>query len=868
MALTVGTQVGSHEITALLGKGGMGEVYRARDLKLKRDVAIKMLPAEFARDSERVRRLEREAEVLASLNHIHIGAIYDVEYFEGAPCLVLEFVEGETLADRIARGPLPVDEALAIASQIAEALEAAHERGIVHRDLKPANIKVMSNGGVKVLDFGLAKVSDFARQPDFSDATALTSVSMPGAILGTAAYMAPEQANGEDLDRTADVWAFGCVLYEMLTGKRAFDGKTATEILANVLKMDPDWQRLPHGIPPLVQRVLHRCLQKDHRQRLKCMGDVRLDIADAGTLAVPASGERPGGARRRGKIAWLAFAFAALVAVGIGLWALQPRRRELRVDVATPLDSDPVSMAISPDGLKIVFVAGSGPRLLWLRSLESGVAKPLAGTDSPSFPFWSPDNRSIGFFASGKLMRIDVETGLIKALTDTNGRGGAWNNEGVILFGAGSTPIFKISADGGTPVPITKLPEKQGTHRNPRFLPDGRHFLYWGVDGGVETRAVYVASIDGSETPHKIIDSEVAADYLPSGKLLFFREGRLFAQPFDAKTLTLSGNPALVAEDVLFAPGLNIAAFSASATGTIAYRNGTPEERQLAWFDRSGKVIETIGTPDKATPDGASLSQDGQRLAMARSVNGNMDIWLMDIVRGVLNRFTSEAWRQRWPQWSPDGRGIVFGAATNGTYDLYQKAVSEGAEQVLLTTPDSKTPTDVSADGRFVLYTSLSQRTDQDLWVLPIKPVQSPFPVVQTEFQERQGQFSPDMKWIAFQSNESGRFEIYAQPFPGPGTKIQISVTGGTQLRWRRDGKALFYVGLDEVLREVPLRINTSGSIEPAAPVSLFKTHLGIATDGGQIQQYAVSTDGNRFLMNVVTRDQTVSPITVVLNYQ
>jgi Tol biopolymer transport system component len=867
MALTIGTQVGTHEITSLLGKGGMGEVYRARDLKLKRDVAIKMLPAEFARDAERVSRLHREAEVLASLNHIHIGAIYDVEYFEGAPCLVLEFVEGETLADRVARGPMSLDEALATAGQVAEALEAAHEKGIVHRDLKPANIKFTRDGNVKVLDFGLAKAADLARHPNPAEASALTAVSMPGTILGTAAYMAPEQAKGEDLDRTADVWAFGCVLYEMLTGKPAFDGKSAAEILANVLKMDPGWQRLPQGTPPLVQRMLHRCLQKDRKQRLKCMGDVRLDIADAAATAAPASGERsPGGVRRREKIAWVAFAVAALAAAAAAFWALQPRSRELRVDIATPADTDPVSMAISPDGLKIVFVAGSTPRLLCLRSLESGAVKSLAGTDNPSFPFWSPDSRSLGFFAAGKLMRIDVESGLIKTLTETNGRGGAWSRDGVILYGAGNTPIFKIQADGGTPVPVTQLPEKQGTHRNPRFLPDGRHFLYWGVNGGVETRAVYVATIDGSEAPRKIIDSEVAADYLPSGKLLFFRDGRLFAQPFDAKKLTLDGTPALVAEDVLSAPGLNIAAFSAAATGTIAYRSGTPEERQLGWFDRSGKAIETIGMPDKSTPDGVALSPDGQRAAMTRSANGNMDVWLMDIPRGVLNRFTSEAWRERWPQWLPDGSGIVFAAAPNGTYDLFRKTLGEGAQQALLTTPDSKIPTDLSTDGRFVLFSVVAPKTGQDLWALPINPVQTPLPVTRTEFLENQGQFSPDTKWVAFQSNESGRFEIYAQPFPGPGTKIQISIGGGTQVRWRRDGKAVFYIGPDEVLREVPLRLSASGNIEPATPVSLFKTHLGATTDAGFIQQYAVSADGARFLMNVVTRDQTVSPITVVLN--
>ncbi|HET9129368.1 MAG TPA: protein kinase, partial [Terriglobia bacterium] len=560
MPLTIGTQLGSHEVTALIGRGGMGEVYRARDLKLKRDVAIKMLPLEFCRDVERVRRLEREAEVLASLNHAHIGAIYDVEYFEGTPCLVLEFVEGETLADRIMRGPLSLGETLAVAGQIAEALEIAHEKGIVHRDLKPANIKVTRDGVVKVLDFGLAKVGELASYAD--PANAITMSSETGVILGTAAYMSPEQTRGEKLDRTTDVWAFGCVLYEMLTGKRVFAGKTSTEVFANILKTEPDWARLPAGLPFPIERILRRSLQKDRRLRLQCMGDLRLDIADVDSLSAPRVVESPAIMRRREKFAWIAFALASLIAVTVGIWWFRHGARELRVDIATSSSADPVFMAISPNGLRIAYVAGSSPPLLWLRSLETGVAKTLPGSDNASFPFWSPDNRSIGFFASGKLKRIDVDSGLIKTLADSTGRGGAWGKDDIILFGAGNTPIYKIPADGGTAVAVTKLSVEHGTHRNPRFLPDGHHFLFWGVDGGVETRAVYAADVNGMEKPRRILDSDVAAEYLPSGHLLFFRDGRLFEQPFDANKLTLSGMPVLVAEDVLFAPGLNLAAFS------------------------------------------------------------------------------------------------------------------------------------------------------------------------------------------------------------------------------------------------------------------------------------------------------------------
>jgi serine/threonine protein kinase len=865
MALTIGTQLGSHEVTALLGKGGMGEVYLARDQKLKRDVAIKMLPPEFSRDFERIRRLEREAEVLASLNHTHIGAIYDIEYFEGMPCLVLEFVEGETLADRISRGPLTMHEALAIAVQIAEALETAHEKGIVHRDLKPANIKINREGVVKVLDFGLAKVTELAAQANLSNAITMSSES--GVLLGTTAYMSPEQTRGEKLDSTTDVWAFGCVLYEMLTGKRAFEGKSATDVFANILKTEPDWTRLPAGIPFLVERLLRRSLQKDHRQRVQCMGDLRLDLADAGSVPALRSVHTSSGTPRR-YLAWIAIALAVLMAAAAGIWWPQPKARELRVDIATPSNADPVFMAISPNALRIAFVAGSSPPLLWLRSLETGVTKPMPGTDNASFPFWSPDSRSIGFFASGKLKRIDVESGLIKPLTDANGRGGAWSRNGIILYCAGNTPIYKIPEDGGTPIAVTKLSEEHGSHRNPRFLPDGHHFLFWGVDGGVETRAVYVADLDHSEPPRRIIDSDVAADYLLSGQLLFFRDGRLFQQPFDAKKLTLSGTPTLVAEDVSFVPALNIAAFSVSSNGTIAYRSSTPEERQLVWFDRDGKAIESVGSPDKSTPDGVSLSSDGRSVAMTRSVNGNMDVWIMDIERGVMNRFTSKAWRQRWPVWSHDGNGIIFGSVPRGTYDLYQKSMADAAEQLLLTTADSKSPSDVSADGHYVLFTMQNPRTGPDLWVLPIKPTQMPLPIAHSEYSETQGQFSPDVKWIAFQSNESGQFEIYVQPFQKAGTKIQVSVGGGTQVRWRPDGKAIFYIGLDQVLKEVPLRFSESGAFNPASPISLFKSRVAGNTEPGTLQQYAVSANGNRFLMNFVTKEQSLSPITVVLNHR
>jgi Tol biopolymer transport system component len=868
MTLSSGSSIGTYEIVELLGSGGMGEVYRARDSKLKRDVAIKVLRTEFASDEQRVSRFRREAQILASLNHPLIGAIYDFENVDGLQFLVLELVEGETLADRIARAPIPVDEALAIAIQIAEALEAAHEKGIVHRDLKPANIKLSQEERVKVLDFGLAKPRQI-EQPSLSNAATMTSASVPGMILGTIAYMPPEQARGEETDRTADVWAFGCVLYEMLAGTQVFEGPTAAEVLAGVMKSEPDWPRLPVETPAPVRRLLRRCLQKDRKQRVQCIGDAKLEIADARNDSAADVGGKAGGLARRERIAWIALSIALLVVIVIVAWALRSSPPpEMRVDIATPTSENLESFAISPDGLQIVFVADSSPAGLRLRSLESAETRLLVGTENATFPFWSPDGRSIGFFAGGKLRRIDVRNGLVTALADAAGRGGTWSSDGVIVYAPGSnTPLFRIAATGGQPVAVTRLNGQQGTHRQPHFLPDGHHFLFWGQNGGVDTRAVYLGNIDGAE-PRRILDSEVTAEYAPSGHLIFYRDGRLFAQPFDPARLTLGGSPTLVAEHVLSNSGLNFAAVSTSAAGPVAYRTATPRERQFIWFDRTGAEIQRVGAPDEAESTGVSLSPDASRVALARTVNGNIDVWFLEIARGVLSRFTSDASRQRWPQWSPDGERVVFASNPSGTYDLYQRSVnSSEPDQLLLKSPNSKGATDWSADGRFLLYESREPKTGSDLWALDLKEPQKQLPLVQTDFEDGNGQFSPDGKWIAYESNEFGRFEVYVQPFPGPGRKTQVSLKGGGQVRWRRDGKALFYIALDDRLTEVPLRFNASGeAVEPDPAISLFTTHVGGARQ--ERQQYAVSSNGDRFLMNVVTQETSASPITVILNWK
>jgi len=870
----IGTKLAHYEITSHLGAGGMGEVYQATDSKLGRSVAIKLLPEAFIHDTERVARFQREARVLASLNHPNIAAIYGVEESGGRKFLVMELVPGETLAERIKRGPIAVDEALGFAKQIAEALEAAHEKGIIHRDLKPGNVMITPPGEVKVLDFGLAKV----RQTEGDGASLSYSPTMitaagPGMILGTAAYMSPEQAKGKESDRTSDIWAFGCVLYEMLTARTVFQGETANEIFAEVLRAEPDWHWLPMDTPEGIRRLLRRCLLKSQKQRLPHIGVARIEINEV--QSGPQMDGRVVQSTRHGRerIVWISIvALVTLFAVAVIVRALRPSplNPELRFEINTPPTTDAVSMGISADGQKIVFVGSSGSQSgLWLRSMDSVSSRLLAGTDGASFPFWSPDNRSVGFFAGGKLKRIDIDSGSVQVLANAAaGRGGTWNRDGTILFATyPSNSIFRISATGGEPEGLMQEATRPGLLRFPQFLPDGRHFLYY-VIGSSEARGVYVGQIDRRET-QRVVDADSPAAYTSSGQLLFVREGTLFAQSFDPVRLTLDGKPLRVAQQITVDPVISLAAFSASAAGPIIYRTGLPSgQRQLVWFDRFGKEIGKVGDRDGAGSVNPSISSDGQRLARNRTVDGNNDIWLLDLGRGVLSRLTFHAANDIFPVWSPDGNRIVFDSDRTGTSDLYEKSVNGGAsEQRLLATPKDKQAMDWSPDGHFLLYRSLDPKTSYDLWVLPLDGDRKPFPVVQTNFDERDGQFSPDGRWIAYQSNESGRFEIYVQSFPGGG-KWQISTNGGAQARWRRDGKELFYIALDARLMGVRIRLASDHKVvDVSSPTPLFDTRVGGALQGNLGQQYVVSPDGNKFLMNTITEEAT-SPITVILNWK
>jgi Tol biopolymer transport system component len=872
VSLSIGTKIGTVEVLAVIGRGGMGEVYRARDTKLKRDVAIKTLPDEFSHDADRLNRFQREAEVLASLNHPNIAAIYDLQEADGSRFLVLELVEGETLADRIQRGQIPIEEALPIAKSICDALEAAHEQGIVHRDLKPANIKITPDGKVKVLDFGLAKALESAPVTTLSNSPTLVSAAASNAevILGTASYMSPEQAKGKDVDRGSDVWAFGCVLYEMLTSHAAFEGETTTEILAGVLKADPDWRRLFAATPDSIRNLLRRCLQKDQRVRLHDIADARIEIEDALSAPEPAAAVSAGiASRSRERFAWIlattCLIAAAVLAVRYFREPAPPALPEMRLDVVTPITTLRASFAISPDGRKLVFVAsGDGGSRLWLRPIDSPTAQPMAGTEGATYPFWSPDSRSVGFFSPGKLKRADIGGGLPQTLADARvGAGGAWNPEGVILFnGRGAnSPILRVLTTGGEAVPATKLdPPRTTTHAFPQFLPDDRRFLF---SAAGSAQGVYLGSLDSTEIK-RLTESDFPSFYVPPGWLLFMRQQQLVARRFDLSRGELTGDPITVADQVSLDDSLGapVGAFSVSASGLAAYRAGIAPRNQLTWFDRTGKILGTVGDPDENTLGFPELSPDGRRVAVDRIVQGNQDIWLIDQLRGGAMRFTFDSANDRRPLWSPDGMEIVFDSNRKRTFDLYIKpSTGAGAEQLLLESPYTKTPDGWSPDGRFLLYNENNGKTS-DILALPLQGPRKPIAVANSPFTENNGQFSPDGRWVAYQSNESGRFEIYVVPFPPGAGKWQVSAGGGVSPRWRHDGKEIFFISPDRKMMAVA--VSASGnSFEAAPPVALFQTRIA----GGLKQQYAVSSDG-RFLINVSVADSTIAPITLILNWK
>jgi len=882
MSLVTGAKLGRYEIRAKIGAGGMGEVYRAFDPTIHREVAIKVLPASVADDIDRLKRFEQEACAAGNLNHPNILIIHHVDTDEGAPYIVSELLEGQTLRERMGGTAFAARRAIDYANQIARGLAAAHEKGIVHRDLKPENIFITKDGRVKILDFGIAKLTQPEGIQSQTEIPTRRVDTDPGTVMGTVGYMSPEQVKGRAVDHRSDIFSFGAILYEMLSGRRAFHGESAAETMSAILKEDPpDLSETNQKISPAIERLVNHCLEKNPEERFHSASDLAFalealtgsSVASGETMAMPAV--MPRRLTRRELIAWIV---AAVAVLALALFLISNARREpvdahaVRFPIQTPNGTMFGGFAISPDGRRLAFVGldASGKRRLWVRPMDSLNAQPLPETEGASIQFWSPDSRFIAFFAEGKLKKIDAAGGPPQTLASApNNVGGTWNRDDVIVFSPAITDgLYRVSAAGGEVTAVTTLDKtRENSHRWPQFLPDGRHFLYFSRQ--TEKSGVYVGSIDSKETK-RILDTDYNAMYA-SGYLLFVREAALMAQPFDAGNLALTGNAVPVAEQVGLNAASRVSHFTVSESGVLVYENGGEiTNSQLAWYDRTGKQTSTTGAP--ANDSAISLAPDEKRVAVERLEKGSGDIWLIDVARNTPTRFTFDPAWDLAPVWSPDGNKIVFGSVRNGPPNLYTKPVSGSSnEEVLLKTGHAEIPTDWSADGKFVLYREINAKSKFDLWVLPVDGDKTPKPFLQDDFDKGGAKFSPDGKWIAYVSDESGQFQVYVRPFPGPGGQYQVSTSGGGNPRWRSDGKELFYLSPDGKLMAV--EVKAGSTFETVAAKPLFDAHVrgwigsGVGTGINARDNYAVSRDGQRFLLNSLTAPSASSPIIVVMNW-
>ena len=871
-ALAPGDELGRYRILKPLDAGGMGEVYKALDTGLHREVAIKVLPAALSGDPQRIARLEREARLLAALNHPHIATIHGLEFAGGRHAIVMELVDGPTLADRLARGPLPVDLALEISRQIAVALEAAHEKGIVHRDLKPANIALTGTGTVKVLDFGLAKALAADQSSIRTTPAGAEVASTEGLVAGTPAYMSPEQARGHDVDARSDVWAFGCVVFEMLTGRSAFGRPTVAETFAAVLQREPEWERLPSNVPAGVRRMLRRCLERNRNRRLHHIADARIEIEDAASDPDQSAPQVTVSSRRERVLAISTVALLLTFAAVLTAWFLRPAATvpERRVvEITTPRMPDPWSFALSPDGRRIAFVADhDGQPMLWVRALDVAGAQALSGTEGARRPFWSPDSRAIGFFAGSEMKRVDAGGGSVQVVTYVlAGTTAAWGADGTILFSStASSSLRRVSAAGGAVQDATTAAANSTGHRHPQFLPGGRQFLFF-VGGVDAVRGVYLGSL-GSSSVIRLLPSDTQAAYVAPGLLLFVRQRMLLAQPFDLARGMVSGEPVTVADSVAFDPITGTGAFSVSDGGLIAYRTARPSVTTLSWFDRSGNALGTLGPTELVDFSNVRLSPDGRRVAGERTIENETDLWLLDGTHQI--RFTrgADGRMERLPLWSPDGNRIAFESVRSGSVALAEKpSGGDGIEEVLFASPDIKIPCDWSPDGQFLMYYVPDPKTGTDLWVLQ-RGSRTPVAFLRTEANELWGQFSPDGRWVAYQSNETGRYEIYLRPFPAGGGPIPVSTAGGVYPRWSHDGRELFFISPDAKMMAVPIR-GTATMVEAGPPVTLFATRrLGGGLNViGRSHQYDVDADG-RFLINAEVDSSIPQAITLVMNWR
>ncbi|MDH3217220.1 MAG: protein kinase [Candidatus Krumholzibacteria bacterium] len=875
-------ELAHYSVIEKIGEGGMGEVYRAHDTRLGRDVALKFLPDSLATDTERLARFEREAKLLASLNHPHIAAIHGFEHVNGKRFLVLEMVEGEDVARRLARGAIGWQEALALCRQIAEALETAHEEGIVHRDLKPANVQLTPDGTVKVLDFGLAKAweSETTNANLSNSPTVMaSSPTVAGVILGTAAYMSPEQARGQTVDKRADIFAFGCVLYEMLTAKQCFTGDTLSDTLAAVLRADPDWDALPKDMPHAITRLLGRCLDKDPKQRLRDIGEARIMIDSIlrGDAADEASVEAPAAAtpqKRTGAMtAWIVAGVLAITTAVCAIAFLQKSPEPtpvLRTSILPPekvrfnlRGIHPGPVVISPQGERVVYTgrAAGGASLLYVRELEAVDSRALPGTDDAGYPFWSPDGRSVGFFAGGKLKRIDIAGGPPLTLCEAPvGKGGGWNRDGTIVFAPSfNTVLHRVSDVGGRSTPITDLRTDEGenSHRFPQFLPDGDRLIYFARVGS-EASVIRTASLSGGEDK-EILRANSNAVYA-SGHLLFLRQTTLMAQPFDPAKLEFTGDPAPIADPVRFIPAAMCGIFDASENGMLVYQSGLSiPGAQLVWRDLSGKELGRLG--DIVQQDSPRVSPDGKFVAVDvfDLAGGTGDIWIFDVGRGVRTRFTFDPASDEDAVWSPDANRIAFASGRDNRSQLFIKNVGGASnEEPLIETEGLAFATDWTRDGRFIVYFVNDSTNTGNIWAVPADGAGEPFQVVGTKYGEYNGTVSGDGNWIAYISDESGSFEVYVTSFPAAGRKWQISSGGGFQPNWDPSGRGIYYFGADNtfyfVKTEQDANMFAIGKTTP-----LFESNAEIS--------YDLTPDGERLLILEDADEGSIWPLTLVTSW-
>ncbi len=870
----------------------MGEVYRARDTRLDRPVAIKILPTHLAGNAEAKQRFDREARAISSLSHPNICHLYDVGQQDGISYLVMEYLEGETLADRLRKGPLPLEQVLRVGTDICEGLEKAHRSGVVHRDLKPGNI-MLTKAGAKLMDFGLAKPA--AAIGGSSSSHSLATMAQPltaeGMVVGTFHYMSPEQVEGKEADVRSDVFALGAVLYEMTSGKRAFEGKTVASTIAALLAADPKpLTAIQPMSPPALEHLVSTCLAKDPDERLQAAHDVKLQLkwlTEGGSqpgVPIPVATRR----KNRERILWAAtallFATCAVLAV-LYFVRTDAERHAVHAYIPAPdkstfafIGDRTGPVVISPDGTRLVFAAqgADGRQSLWLRSLQAASSQPLPGTEVAAYPFWSPDSRFIGFFAEGRLKKIEAAGGPPQVICDAlDGRGGSWNREGTIIFAPlFNGPLYQVSSGGGTPVQVTELnpSEQENSHRWPQFLPDGRHFLYMSrsVRG---SPAIYVGSLDRKEKK-LLMRNHSNAVYASAGYLLFVRENTLMVQSFDSKKLSFSGDAVPIGQGVLVNEPYSRATLSVSDNGILAYGGGgnAIEPSRLRWLDRSGKEIGTVGEPD--TYSNPRLSPDGTKLAVAVGdfSRGATDIWIFDLVHRGKTRLTFEPVLNYQPVWSPDSSQIIFASNRKGGFSqLYRKAANgEGGDEPLMDSNTTDRPDDCSPDGRFIMYEP--NMSLASLWLLPLSGERKPAVFLGGEAGTLPGEgaFSRDGKWLAFAEYSTGKREVYITPFPAKTGKWQVSTVGGHYPRWRRDGKELFFLGPDNGT-VMSVDLDTTGAVPHiGTPKTLFSVRLATLVQnriGSTIDPFDVAADGKRFLVNSVDRPETVEPINLILNW-